>query len=306
MGKFALRGLAQSMARELAPQGIHVAHFVIDGGIRSAGPAPSPPDATGRMLDPDAIARHLSRRSLVRTAAPGPGRSSCGPGSRTSERRRRPSSVTSVPATIATRTLCSGLARITAQPLPSGLQQLLAGPLRCLGLAVVVRALQSDHQDRLQADETAEILAPRLPRLPAATRRRQGPCTRRRSQRTLPQEAAVRVSGQAPRAAPGAVRSCRVDCGASAGSSLSSAGRSGSSCRRRLTALGCRLPARQRRRFRRPPSGCRRMRSSSSAVCVLAGVERAPPRGSLPRRSGDPMQRLAAASRSRPHCCPDP
>ena len=38
MGKFALRGLAQSMARELSPQGIHVAHFVIDGGIRSAAP----------------------------------------------------------------------------------------------------------------------------------------------------------------------------------------------------------------------------------------------------------------------------
>ena len=37
MGKFALRGLAQSMARELSPQGIHVAHFVIDGGIRGAG-----------------------------------------------------------------------------------------------------------------------------------------------------------------------------------------------------------------------------------------------------------------------------
>ena len=36
MGKFALRGLAQSLARELSPQGIHVAHFVIDGGIRSA------------------------------------------------------------------------------------------------------------------------------------------------------------------------------------------------------------------------------------------------------------------------------
>ena len=35
MGKFALRGLAQSMARELSPQGIHVAHFVIDGGISS-------------------------------------------------------------------------------------------------------------------------------------------------------------------------------------------------------------------------------------------------------------------------------
>lgn len=54
MGKFALRGLAQSMARELAPQGIHVAHFVIDGAIRAAGrPEPSP-DA---HLDPDAIAR---------------------------------------------------------------------------------------------------------------------------------------------------------------------------------------------------------------------------------------------------------
>ena len=55
MGKFALRGLAQSMARELAPQGIHVAHFVIDGGIRSARrqETPDKPDAT---LDPDAIA----------------------------------------------------------------------------------------------------------------------------------------------------------------------------------------------------------------------------------------------------------
>ena len=36
MGKFARRGLAQSMARELAPKGIHVAHFVIDGGVRNA------------------------------------------------------------------------------------------------------------------------------------------------------------------------------------------------------------------------------------------------------------------------------
>ena len=34
MGKFALRGLAQSLARELSPQGVHVAHFVIDGAIR--------------------------------------------------------------------------------------------------------------------------------------------------------------------------------------------------------------------------------------------------------------------------------
>ncbi len=42
MGKFALRGLAQSMAREMSPQGIHVAHFVIDGGIRSAARAEAP------------------------------------------------------------------------------------------------------------------------------------------------------------------------------------------------------------------------------------------------------------------------
>ena len=55
MGKFALRGLAQSMARELSPQGIHVAHFVIDGGIRSAGRV-EPADRPDSMLDPDAIA----------------------------------------------------------------------------------------------------------------------------------------------------------------------------------------------------------------------------------------------------------
>lgn len=56
MGKFGLRGLAQSLARELAPQNIHVGHFVIDGGIGQAGD----PRAAGRgpdsMLDPDAIA----------------------------------------------------------------------------------------------------------------------------------------------------------------------------------------------------------------------------------------------------------
>ena len=38
MAKFALRGLAQSLARELAPQGIHVAHFVIDGQIPQSRP----------------------------------------------------------------------------------------------------------------------------------------------------------------------------------------------------------------------------------------------------------------------------
>jgi NAD(P)-dependent dehydrogenase (short-subunit alcohol dehydrogenase family) len=64
MGKFALRGLAQSMARELAPQGIHVAHVVIDGGIRSAqrlDPAGKPDS----LLAPEAIAEsymHLIRQ----------------------------------------------------------------------------------------------------------------------------------------------------------------------------------------------------------------------------------------------------
>lgn len=55
MGKFALRGLAQSMARELSPQGIHVAHFVIDGGIRSSRRV-DPTDNPDSTLDPDAIA----------------------------------------------------------------------------------------------------------------------------------------------------------------------------------------------------------------------------------------------------------
>jgi NAD(P)-dependent dehydrogenase (short-subunit alcohol dehydrogenase family) len=64
MGKFALRGLAQSMARELAPKNIHVGHFVIDGGI--AGPSPAGEDR-GRdgLLDPDAIAAsylHMHRQ----------------------------------------------------------------------------------------------------------------------------------------------------------------------------------------------------------------------------------------------------
>ena len=55
MGKFALRGLAQSMARELQPQGIHVAHVVIDGGIKSAR-REEPADKPDSLLDPDAIA----------------------------------------------------------------------------------------------------------------------------------------------------------------------------------------------------------------------------------------------------------
>jgi len=57
MGKFALRGLAQSLARELSPLGIHVAHVVIDGGIRSARRA-DPPDRPDSTLDPDDIAQN--------------------------------------------------------------------------------------------------------------------------------------------------------------------------------------------------------------------------------------------------------
>jgi NAD(P)-dependent dehydrogenase (short-subunit alcohol dehydrogenase family) len=56
MGKFALRGLAQSMARELHPKGIHVGHVVVDGGIKSAR-RPDDPARPDALLDPDAIAQ---------------------------------------------------------------------------------------------------------------------------------------------------------------------------------------------------------------------------------------------------------
>lgn len=55
MGKFALRGLASALARELSPKGVHVAHFVIDGGIWSGARA-DPNDNPDSLLDPDAIA----------------------------------------------------------------------------------------------------------------------------------------------------------------------------------------------------------------------------------------------------------
>jgi NAD(P)-dependent dehydrogenase (short-subunit alcohol dehydrogenase family) len=55
MGKFALRGLAQSMARELHPQGIHVAHVIVDGGIKSER-RQEPADKPASMLDPNDIA----------------------------------------------------------------------------------------------------------------------------------------------------------------------------------------------------------------------------------------------------------
>ncbi|MGA7782398.1 MAG: SDR family NAD(P)-dependent oxidoreductase [Paraburkholderia sp.] len=64
MGKFALRGLAQCMARELAPKNIHVAHFVLDGGIASSR-VQSDDSKEDKWLDPDAIAReylHVHRQ----------------------------------------------------------------------------------------------------------------------------------------------------------------------------------------------------------------------------------------------------
>jgi NAD(P)-dependent dehydrogenase (short-subunit alcohol dehydrogenase family) len=84
MGKFALRALAQSAARELGPKGIHVAHFVIDGGVRSAR-RPDPAERPESTLDPDAIAQtYLDVLRQPRSAW----RSSFGRGSRPSEVRR--------------------------------------------------------------------------------------------------------------------------------------------------------------------------------------------------------------------------
>jgi NAD(P)-dependent dehydrogenase (short-subunit alcohol dehydrogenase family) len=69
VGKFGLRALAQSMARELGPKGVHVAHIVIDGQIRSERYAElekqRPADG---LLDSDAIAEaywhlHMQARS---------------------------------------------------------------------------------------------------------------------------------------------------------------------------------------------------------------------------------------------------
>jgi NAD(P)-dependent dehydrogenase (short-subunit alcohol dehydrogenase family) len=65
MGKFALRGMAQCLARELAPRNIHVAHFVIDGGIASSWSQPDNTKEEDQWLDPDAIAReylHVHRQ----------------------------------------------------------------------------------------------------------------------------------------------------------------------------------------------------------------------------------------------------
>jgi NAD(P)-dependent dehydrogenase (short-subunit alcohol dehydrogenase family) len=58
MGKFALRGLAQSMARELSPKNIHVAHFVIDGGIGAGGDPRAGARGADGMLAPEEIAKN--------------------------------------------------------------------------------------------------------------------------------------------------------------------------------------------------------------------------------------------------------
>jgi NAD(P)-dependent dehydrogenase (short-subunit alcohol dehydrogenase family) len=65
MGKFALRGMAQCMARELAPKNIHVAHFVIDGGIASSRAQPADGSTDDKWLEPDALAKeylHIHRQ----------------------------------------------------------------------------------------------------------------------------------------------------------------------------------------------------------------------------------------------------
>src|SRR5436853_7931254 len=69
MGKFALRGLAQSMARELHPQGLHVAHFVIDGGISRGPDDPRRERGADGLLEPAAIAEtYLHVHAQARSA----------------------------------------------------------------------------------------------------------------------------------------------------------------------------------------------------------------------------------------------
>ncbi|CAF2984406.1 unnamed protein product [Rotaria sp. Silwood2] len=69
VSKFGLRALAQSMAREFGPQGVHVAHIIIDGGIHQPGQAEGQPDKDiDSFLNSDAIAEtywqlHIQPRS---------------------------------------------------------------------------------------------------------------------------------------------------------------------------------------------------------------------------------------------------
>ncbi|MFG1248573.1 SDR family NAD(P)-dependent oxidoreductase [Xanthobacter flavus] len=69
MAKFALRALAQGLARELGPRGIHVAHFILDGGIASSWATAREPGPADKWLDPDAIAEtYLSVHRQHRSA----------------------------------------------------------------------------------------------------------------------------------------------------------------------------------------------------------------------------------------------
>ncbi|NMN56144.1 NAD(P)-dependent dehydrogenase (short-subunit alcohol dehydrogenase family) [Xanthobacter sp. SG618] len=69
MAKFALRALAQGLARELGPRGIHVAHFILDGGIASSWATAGEPGPADKWLDPDAIAEtYLSVHRQHRSA----------------------------------------------------------------------------------------------------------------------------------------------------------------------------------------------------------------------------------------------
>ena len=70
VGKFGLRALGQSMARELGPQGVHVAHVIIDGQISTPRVREMSPDRDeGTMLSPDAIAEtYWQLHSQDRTA----------------------------------------------------------------------------------------------------------------------------------------------------------------------------------------------------------------------------------------------
>ena len=56
MGKFGLRGLAQSLARELHPKNIHIGHFIIDGGIKAEHRSERNDSGNNNMLDPESIA----------------------------------------------------------------------------------------------------------------------------------------------------------------------------------------------------------------------------------------------------------
>ena len=67
VGKFGLRALAFSMARELGPKGVHVGHVIVDGGIR-ADHRPDDLDVADKWMNPDDIAEsywhlHAQRRS---------------------------------------------------------------------------------------------------------------------------------------------------------------------------------------------------------------------------------------------------